>query len=94
MNVPNIAGNALENSTAVATVTIDDAGQIIYVSATPGPWELERTGDKETAPAEERKHDPISNRRQEITESVPLLQNSREQTARLSWQCFHCQRRA
>src|SRR5947207_750762 len=49
--------------------------------------------DKQAAPAEERKHNPIDNRREEISESITLLQDSREESAGLSRQRFHCKRR-
>ena len=39
-------------------------------------WVALPDGDEETAPAEQRKHDPINNRPQEITESISFLQDS------------------
>ena len=48
----------------------------------------QRACDEETAPAEERKHDPINDRRQQITERIALLQNSREQSTRFELATF------
>ena len=48
-------------------------------------------GDKQSAPAEMREHDPVNERRKKITSRVALLQNSGEQTSRVRWQRFHCQ---
>ena len=52
-----------------------------------------RARDEEAAPAEERKHDPIHNCRQQITECVSLLQNSGKQSTCFGRQSFHRQRR-
>src|SRR6266576_2137834 len=50
--------------------------------------------DKQPAPPENWKNAPVNQCGQEIAEGVALLQNSREQTARLRRQRFHGERRA
>src|SRR6266496_741888 len=48
--------------------------------------------DKQPAPPENWKDDPVNQRGQEIPEGVALLQNSGEQTTRGRWQRFHRER--
>src|SRR5437588_5371107 len=47
------------------------------------------TRDKQAAPPENWKDDPVNQCGQEIPKSVALLQNSGEQTTRGRWQRFH-----
>src|SRR5205814_4175896 len=54
-------------------------------------WQCAR--DKQAAPPKNWKDDPVNQRGQEIAESIALLQNSGEQTARRGWQRFHGERR-
>src|SRR5438874_2866964 len=53
-------------------------------------WQCAR--DKQSAPPENGKNDPVNQRGQEIPEGVALLQNSGEQTTRGRWQRFHRER--
>src|SRR5438067_13618411 len=54
-------------------------------------WQCAR--DKQAAPPKNWKDDPVNQRGKEVAESIALLQNSGEQTARWGWQRFHRERR-
>src|SRR6266513_4482562 len=54
----------------------------------------QRSRDEQAAPPEHWEDAPVNQCGKEVAESIALLQNSGEQTARWGWQRFHRERRA